>query len=79
VTSVETEEGRAWAESRIKMLTGGDRVAARFMRQNFFEYTPQFKLIIGGNHKPRLRSVDVAIGRRFNMIPFDVVIHSEGA
>jgi putative DNA primase/helicase len=56
VTAVETEEGRRWAESRIKSLTGGDRIAARFMRQDFFEYTPQFKLIIAGNHKPGLRS-----------------------
>jgi putative DNA primase/helicase len=46
VTAVETEEGRRWAESRIKTLTGGDPVAARFMRQDFFEYIPQFKLVI---------------------------------
>src|SRR5262249_51135687 len=55
VTAVETEEGRRWAESRIKALTGGDKIAARFMRQDFFEYLPQFKLIIAGNHKPGLR------------------------
>ena len=64
VTAIETEEGRRWAESRIKSLTGGDKIAARFMRQDFFEYTPQFKLIIAGNHKPGLRSVDEAIRRR---------------
>src|SRR5262249_46246267 len=40
VTAVETEEGRRWAESRIKQLTGGDPVEARFMRQDFFTYTP---------------------------------------
>jgi putative DNA primase/helicase len=74
VTAVETEEGRRWAESRIKMLTGGDRIAARFMRQDFFEYDPQFKLLIAGNHRPGLRSVDEAIRRRFNMIPFAVTI-----
>jgi len=74
VTATETEEGRRWAESRIKALTGGDRIAARFMRQDFFEYTPQFKLIIAGNHKPGLRSVDEAIRRRFNLIPFTVTI-----
>lgn len=44
------------------------------MRQDFFEYTPQFKLIIAGNHKPGLRSVDEAIRRRFNFIPFNVTI-----
>lgn len=74
VTAIETEEGRRWAESKIKSLTGGDRVAARFMRQDFFEFTPTFKLVIAGNHKPGLRSVDEAIRRRFNLIPFTVII-----
>jgi putative DNA primase/helicase len=74
VCASETEEGKQWAESRIKYLTGGDQVKARFMRQDFFEYTPQFKLIISGNHRPSLRSVDPAIRRRFNLIPFTVEI-----
>jgi putative DNA primase/helicase len=74
VTAVETEEGRRWSESRIKVLTGGDPVAARFMRQNYFEYTPQFKLVIAGNHRPGLRSINEAIRRRFHLIPFDVTI-----
>ncbi len=74
VTAVETEAGRRWAESRIKMLTGGDRIAARFMRQDFFEFTPTFKLLVTGNNKPGLRSVDEAIRRRFHLIPFVVTI-----
>ncbi len=77
VTSVETEEGRRWAESKIKTLTGGDKIAARFMRQDFFEFTPTFKLVIAGNHKPGLRSVDEAIRRRFHLVPFNVVIPLE--
>ena len=48
----------------LKTLTGGDKIPARFMRQDFFEYVPQFKLIIAGNHKPGLRSVDEAMRRR---------------
>ena len=74
VTASETEEGRRWAESRIKELTGGDPIAARFMRQDHFEYQPQFKLVIAGNHKPGLKSVDEAIRRRFHLIPFNVTI-----
>lgn len=70
VAASETEEGRAWAESRIKQLTGGDRIAARFMRQDFFEFTPRFKLFIVGNFRPRLHNVDEATRRRFNIIPF---------
>jgi len=77
VTAIETEEGRRWAESKIKSLTGGDRIAARFMRQDYFEFTPQFKLAVAGNHKPGLRSVDEAIRRRFNLIPFTVHIPPE--
>ena len=70
VTASETEEGRAWAESRIKQLTGGDRVSARFMRQDFFTFIPQFKLLIVGNHAPVLKNVDDAARRRFRIIPF---------
>jgi putative DNA primase/helicase len=74
VTATETESGRNWAESRIKMLTGGDTVAAHFMRQDDFEYVPIFKLFFSGNHKPGLRSVGEAMQRRVNMIPFAVII-----
>ena len=66
----ETEEGRAWKESLIKQLTGGDRVTARFMRQDNFTFKPQFKLVIISNHKPRLKNVDDAMRRRINIIPF---------
>lgn len=74
VVAQEVEEGRRWAEARIKALTGGDPVSARYMRQDFFEYVPNFKLIIAGNHKPRLVTVDEAIRRRLHLIPFEVSI-----
>ena len=74
VTATETEEGQRWAESRIKALTGGDPISARFMRQDFFTFTPTFKLMICGNHRPSLRNVDEAIRRRLFLIPFDVTI-----
>jgi putative DNA primase/helicase len=70
VSASETEEGRHWAESRIKQLTGGDAISARFMRQDFFEYAPQYKLTITGNHKPSLRNVGDAMRRRVRIIPF---------
>jgi putative DNA primase/helicase len=77
VTATETESGRFWAESRLKEITGGERIAARFMHKDFFEYQPQFKPWISGNHKPRLRSVGEAMRRRVNMIPFPVTIPKE--
>lgn len=70
VTASETEAGRAWAEARIKQMTGGDPITARFMRRDFFTYVPQFKLTIIGNHKPTLNNVDEAARRRFNIVPF---------
>ena len=72
VTSSRLEEGRAWAEARIKQMTGGDPITARFMRQDNFTFKPNFKLTIIGNHKPQLRKgADDAARRRFNIIPFN--------
>jgi putative DNA primase/helicase len=69
VTAQETEEGRYWAEARIKAMTGGDPISARFMRQDFFTFVPAFKLFVAGNHKPALRNVDEAIRRRLHLDP----------
>ena len=77
VTANETEQGRRWDESRIKVLTGGDPITARFMRGDFFTYAPTFKIVIAGNHKPQLRSVDQAMRRRLHLIPFTAFIKPE--
>ena len=53
-------------------MTGGDKMTARFMRQDFFDFVPQFKLFIVGNHKPRLDNVDEAMRRRLLLVPFTV-------
>lgn len=74
VTAIETEDGTRWAESKIKAFTGGDKIVARFMRCDFFEFVPEFKLLVAGNHKPGLRSVDEAMRRRLHLIPFTVTI-----
>ncbi len=77
VSSIETEQGRRWAESKVKSLTGGDKISARFMRQDFFEFFPQFKLFVAGNHKPAIRNIDEAMKRRLHLIPFTVTIPPE--
>ncbi len=74
VVASETETGRRWAESRLKEITGATAVSARFMRQDLFEYIPQLKLVIAGNHKPHLSAVDEAIRRRLQLVPFAVVV-----
>ena len=70
VSASETEEGVPWAEARLKALTGGDDITARFNRQDNFTFRPIFKLLIIGNYQPVLSNVDDAMRRRFNMIPF---------
>lgn len=70
VVASETEEGKAWAEARLKQLTGGDDITARFMRQDNFTFRPQFKLTITGNYQPTLQSAEPAMQRRLNIVPF---------
>ena len=76
-SAIETGKGRGWDEPKIMQLTGGDTISVRLMRQDFFDMTPQFKLWVAGNHKPGLRSVNEAIRRRVNLIPFTVTIPAE--
>ncbi|MBL0422486.1 hypothetical protein JI739_19215 [Ramlibacter sp. AW1] len=77
VAAIETEQGRRWAESKVKNLTGGDKISARFMRQDFFEFFPQFKLVVAGNHKPAIRNIDEAMKRRLHLIPFTITVPPE--
>ena len=74
VTITETEQGRSWAESRIKSITGGDPIRARFMHRDFFEFLPSFKLIVVGNHRPQLTSVGAAMRRRLQLVPFAITV-----
>lgn len=77
VVAQETQKGRRWDEAKIKTMTGGDKITARFMRQDFFDFIPTFKLFITGNHKPRLENVDEAMRRRLLLVPFTVQIPPE--
>lgn len=65
----ETDREKKLAEQRIKMMTG-KQIKARYMRQDFFTYTPRFKLWISGNHKPEIRGGDDGIWRRLRLVPF---------
>lgn len=72
--TAELEKGQRLAESRVKDLTGGDTLTARFMRGEFFEFEPTHKLWIYGNHKPVIRGSDDGIWRRIRLVPFEVKI-----
>ena len=74
IVSSEIDDGRALAEGLVKQLTGGDRLKARRMRQDFYEFEPTFKLVLLANHKPNVRGTDWAIWRRIKLVPFDQTI-----
>ena len=77
VVSVETGEGRRLNENLVKQMTGGDTIKARFMRQDFFEFKAEFKLLLATNHKPTIKGTDHAIWRRIHLIPFAVTFSKE--
>jgi putative DNA primase/helicase len=74
VVAQETQKGRRWDEVKIKAITGGDTITARFMRQDFFDFVPTFKIFVTGNYKPTLSAVDEAMHRRLLLVPFSVQI-----
>jgi putative DNA primase/helicase len=74
VAGSELPAGKAWNESIIKDLTGGDVITARFMRGDFFDYRPQFTLFIAGNHQPAIKTTDEAMRARIVLVPFTVTI-----
>ena len=74
VSAVEVESHRPLAEVFVKQVTGGDRIAARFLYREFFEFRPQFKLFLATNHLPEIRGSDEGIWRRIHLIPFEVIV-----
>ena len=74
VATIETEEGKRMAEALMKQLTGCDRIKARKMHKDFFEFTPTHKILLAANHKPTVRGTDFAVWRRIKLIPFTVTI-----
>lgn len=74
VSATESDDGKRLAEAKIKQITGGDTVTARFLHKEFFQFQPQFKIWLGTNHKPTIYGTDEGIWRRIRLIPFEVYI-----
>ncbi|MDX5923249.1 phage/plasmid primase, P4 family [Bacillus cereus group sp. BfR-BA-01033] len=72
VSAIESEEGEKLADSFVKQITGGEPVLARFLRQEFFEFIPEFKVFFTTNHKPIIGGLDEGIWRRVKLIPFNL-------
>lgn len=70
----ETEKGRAFAESMMKRLVGGDPIQANKMRQDPITFDPSHTLIMCTNHLPKVSGDDPAVWARILVVPFDVVI-----
>ena len=78
VYAVEAQEGKRLAENLVKQMTGGvDKIKARFLFEEHFEFKPQFKAYIGTNHLPKITDPDDAIWERLRKIPFTVQIPKE--
>lgn len=77
VVGSELPKGKVWDEAVLKDLTGGDKMTARFMRGDFFDFVPQLTLMIAGNTMPSLRGVDEALRARLVLVPFTVTIPTE--
>jgi P4 family phage/plasmid primase-like protien len=74
VAAVETDEGRRLNEGLVKQLTGRDKIKARRMNEDFWEFQPTHTPVLATNHKPEIRGTDHAIWRRLKLVPFDVQI-----
>lgn len=77
VTTTEAEQGRRLSEPLIKQITGNDRMTARFLYGEFFDFIPTFKIFMATNHKPMIKGTDYGIWRRIKLIPFTVTIPKE--
>ncbi len=73
----EGDAGRRLAEGTVKRLTGGDRIKARRMREDFWSFAPSHTFVMATNHKPIVTGTDEGIWRRLRLVPWDVVIPAE--
>lgn len=71
VAASEPDAGVRFKEALIKRLTGGEKIPVRRLHQDFFEFAPQFTLIVSGNHKPVIVGNDDGIWRRIHLVPWN--------
>ena len=77
VTAIEPGEGKRFNEELLKRLTGRDKVTARFLRQEYFDFYPECKIWLATNHKPTVREFSPSFWGRIRLIPFKLTIPEE--
>jgi putative DNA primase/helicase len=77
VVSSELEHRAVLAESLVKAITGGDKMSARHLYKDRFDFDPQFTIVLVTNYAPRVAGTDEAIWRRLRLVPFNRVIPLE--
>src|SRR5215469_2592722 len=77
VTTSETDTGKRLSEPLIKQITGNDKMTARFLYGEYFEFKPTFKIYMATNHKPVIKGTDHGIWRRIRLIPFTTKIEDD--
>lgn len=77
ITAEEPNAGAKWDEGKLKWITGGSQITARYISQDNFSFTMSGKIIVAANHRPRLSTTDKAIRRRIMVIPFENPVSDE--
>lgn len=77
ITSEEPAAGAKWDEAKIKWMTGGQFITARYMRGDNFSFAMTGKIIVAANHRPRLSTTDASIRRRMHVLPFEHPVADE--
>jgi len=73
----ELPPGMRFDEARVKMLTGGDMVNARWLYGQPFEFRPSHLISVVGNDKPATASGGEAFWRRVRLVGFHRTIPAE--
>lgn len=74
VSASEPEANVKLKDALIKTLTGGEKIPVRRLHKDFFEVEPHFKIILSGNHKPRVDDDSDGIWRRLLLVPWLIQI-----
>jgi P4 family phage/plasmid primase-like protien len=77
VVSSEVNQGTRFDEAKVKLLTGGDSLTARFLYGRHFTFRPSHTLWVMGNHQPRVEAGGDSFWRRLRLIPFDYTVPDE--